>query len=61
MLTNLCQNKGYVIDGYPKTMDSTKMLYEPDVDEEQEQAESASEGQGSVSTMCNMMIMPCTV
>ncbi|KAK6635167.1 hypothetical protein RUM44_000416 [Polyplax serrata] len=55
MLSNVCQNKGYIIDGYPKTMEATKLLYEPEGEIEME---ADTEGQGTVTQLYNTAIMP---
>lgn len=58
MSSNPSQNQGFVIDGYPKTMDQTKSLYEPEEGEEENDAEEEEGPQGPVEHLYNGKIMP---
>lgn len=60
MLLNSCQNKGYVLDGFPKTIELTKKLYEPMEEEKTEEVEEEEGGLGSVSYPYNAKIIPGT-
>ncbi|KAL0269649.1 UNVERIFIED_CONTAM: hypothetical protein PYX00_007306 [Menopon gallinae] len=54
MLSNACQNQGYVMDSFPKTYEDTKLLYEPDefVEELDDQQED------DITHTYNTKIMP---
>lgn len=53
MLSNACQNQGYVIDSYPKTLTDTKTLYETG-----EEMEEAEEENDDISKLYNKNILP---
>lgn len=58
--SNACQNQGYIIDGYPKTLELTKTLYEPEENAEEalEEEDDEEPGQGNVEHLYNSKIMP---
>ncbi|XP_069671703.1 adenylate kinase 7-like isoform X4 [Periplaneta americana] len=56
MISNPCQNQGYVLDGYPTTIENARALFQAEDDEEEETAEEEEEGGGEVSF--NKKIMP---
>lgn len=53
--SNPCQNQGYILDGYPKTMEQTREIFEIDedqvVEEEEEIEEEEEEGEKEIKKL----------